>query len=107
MDWLRSWRGSEVLPGGGGQASVHFVMLSNPIKDFTLAYADWASYGLDVVDDKDNGKLVLIEQAVKSYGTFSTNYELRDSNYVAKSCIFHDDKGYSSCEIPKPQSRFD
>lgn len=87
-------------------ANVHFVMLSNSKKDFTLAYADWASLGLVVVDDKVKGRLVLLEQAVRSYGTFSTIYELIDSKYVAKACVLRDDDGYSACEIVAPQSRF-
>lgn len=86
------------------QSNVYFVMLSNSKKEFALAYADWASYGMYVVDDKVNDKLVLIESAGKSYGTYSTIYELRDSKYFAKACIFHDDKGYSACDLPKPQS---
>ncbi len=88
-------------------ASVHFVMLSNSKKDFTLAYADWASLGLVVVDDKVKGRLVLLEQAVRAYGTFSTIYEEIDSKYVAKACVLHDDKGYSACEINEPQRSFD
>lgn len=87
--------------------SVYFVMLSNSKKDFTLAYADWASSGIVVVDDKVKGEPVLIEQAEKSYGKFSTIYELRDSKYVAKACILNDEKGYSACPISEPQSGFD
>ena len=87
-------------------ASVHFVMLSNSKKEFTLAYADWAALDLVVVDDKVKGKLVLLEQAVKSYGTFSTIYELVDSKYVAKACVLRDEKGYSACNIAEPQSGF-
>ncbi len=86
------------------QSNVYFVMLSNARKDFTLAYADWASYAMYAVDDRVKGKLVLIESAGKSYGTYSTIYELRDSKYLPKACIFHDEKGYSACELPKPQS---
>ncbi|HEY0589290.1 MAG TPA: hypothetical protein VGD52_24380 [Pseudoduganella sp.] len=86
------------------QSNVYFVMLSKSNKDFKLAYADWASIGLQVVDDKVSGKLVLIESAGKSYGTYSTIYQLRDSKYIPKACIFQDQKGYSPCELPKPQS---
>lgn len=82
--------------------SVYFVMLSNSKMEFTLAYADWASSDIHVVDDKVSGKLVLVEQAVRPYGTFSTIYELLESKYVAKACFIHDDKGYSACEPPKP-----
>ncbi|KQV50987.1 hypothetical protein [Duganella sp. Root198D2] len=89
------------------QASVYFVMLSNSKKDFTLAYADWASAGIVVVDDKVKGKLVLMEQAQKSYGKFSTIYELRDSKYSAKACVISDEKGYSACPLSEPQSGFD
>ncbi len=86
------------------QANVYFVMLSNSKKDFKLAYADWASYVMYVVYDKVNGKPVLIESAGKSYGTYPTIYELRDSKFMPKACVFHDEKGYSACELPKPQS---
>lgn len=47
---------------------------------------------------------MMIESAGKSYGTYSTIYELRDSKYTPKACVFHDEKGYSACELPKPQS---
>ncbi len=86
------------------QTNAYFVMLSDSKKGFKPAHGDWASYGLQVLDDKVNGKLVLVEQAPKTYGLYTTIYQLADSKFVRKSCVLHDKDGYSSCDMPAPQS---
>lgn len=83
------------------QSNVYFVMLSTPTKEFTLAYADWAFYGVHVVDDKVNGKPVLIEQGGNLSGTYTTIYQLLGSKFIPKACVSHDDKGYGACDLPK------
>jgi len=83
------------------QSNVYFVMLSTSKNEFRLAYADWATGGVYVVEDKVHGKPVLVEQLGKASGTYTTLYQLLDSKFVPKTCVLHDDKGYSACELPK------
>lgn len=80
------------------QASVYFVMLSKSKKEYELAYADWASYSLSVVDDKVSGKLVLLEQAVKSGYQYTRIHHLKNSKYVLQACVYHDESGYQTCD---------
>lgn len=83
------------------QANVHFVMLSKSKKEFGLAYADWASHNLSVADDKVSGKLVLLEQAVKSGYQFTKIHQLENSKYVLQACVYRDEKGYKTCDEAK------
>jgi hypothetical protein len=80
------------------QSNVYFVMLSRTKDDFGLAYADWASYGLEVVVDPTSGAKVLIERAPKSYGIYSRVMHLVKGKYIPRICIFEDEHGYSRCD---------
>ena len=80
------------------QASVYFVMLSAPKGEFRLAYADWASYGLQVIKDPAKGNLVLIERARKISETHTTVLQLEKEKFVPRVCIFEDKNGYSRCD---------
>lgn len=81
-------------------ASVYFVLLSRSRDDYRLAYADWASYTLQVVERPGTTEKVLIERAAKAYGTFSRILQLVDGKYVRRVCIFQDAEGYGPCAKP-------
>lgn len=81
-------------------ANVHFVLLSRTRHDYRLAYADWASYTLEVVERPGTAEKVLIERAAKAYGTFSRILQLVDGKYVPRVCIFEDAQGYDLCDKP-------
>lgn len=80
------------------QARVQFVMLSQTGQGFRLSYADWASYGLDVVRDPTSSKPVLIERAGKAYGTFTTIMHLVDGKFMPRLCLVDDDHGLRKCD---------
>jgi hypothetical protein len=83
------------------QSSAYFVMLSGPEKAFHLAYADWASYGLEVFQHPKTQQPVVVERAGKTYGTYSRIHELRNGRLVERSCIVEDAQGVGLC--PQPQ----
>ncbi len=80
------------------QSNVYFVMLSDKKGGFKLAYADWASFGLQVVEHPVTKEKILIEQAPKNYGVYSRIMQLVDGKYVSRICVLRDDKGYSRCD---------
>ncbi|MDR3573577.1 MAG: hypothetical protein P4L50_06940 [Anaerolineaceae bacterium] len=80
------------------QSSVYFVLLSRAKGDFHLAYAGWASYGLDVAKDPANGSNVLIERTPKTYGMYSRVMQLVNEKYVPRICVVQDSDGYSRCD---------
>lgn len=82
------------------QADVYFVMLSQQGGGFRLAYAGWASFGLQLVRRPDADTPVLVERAYKSYGTFTRILHLVDGRYAVRRCIVEDEKGLSSCDNP-------
>lgn len=79
------------------QSNVYFVMLSQPNGAWTLAYADWASYGLSVVHNPVNKELMLIEQAPKTYGTYTRIMALTNGRYTPRICVLQDEHGASKC----------
>lgn len=83
------------------QSNVQFVMLSGADKTFRLAYADWASYGLVVVNEPRTAKPVVIERAPKMYGTYNRVYQLVDGRLTPRTCIFEDDRGFEPCPTPR------
>ena len=84
------------------QSNVQFVMLSRPDKTFRLAYADWAVFGLEVVNDPRTGQPVVIERAPKTYGLYSRVYRLAEGRLTERTCIVADDSGFSHCPPPAP-----
>jgi len=82
----------------GNGANVYFVMLSHTKNDFGLAYADWASLGLEVVADPTSGTKVIIERAAKSYGIYSRVMHQVDGKFVPRVCIIQDQEGFSRCD---------
>lgn len=81
------------------QASVYFVMLSQPKGGYKLAFADWASLGLNAVDAKVDGNAVLVEHIAKLDGATTRILNLVDAKYVRRSCVFQDEHGYSACPV--------
>lgn len=79
------------------QSNVYFVLLSRSKNDFRLAYADWASYGLEVVKSPVDGTNVLIERAPKSWGVFNRIMQLSNGEFTTRICIFEDKTGFSRC----------
>jgi hypothetical protein len=80
------------------QSNVYFVMLSSGKNNFRLSYADWASYGLNVVQDPTSGAKILVEKAPKLYGTYTRIMHLVEGKFVPRVCIFQNEQGYSECE---------
>lgn len=80
------------------QSNVYLVMLSQPSGQYDLAYADWASFGLQVVVDPATKAHVLVEKAAKSYGEFTRIFHLQGGRYVPRACVHQDDTGFHKCD---------
>lgn len=84
-------------PGlSANQSRGNFVLLSQATGGYKLSFAGWASYGLAVVKDPENGGL-LHEQAGKTQGAFTTITQLKKGKYLPRVCVLQDDKGLHSC----------
>ena len=80
------------------QSNVFFVLLSQPSGEFRLSFADWASYGLAVVENPISKEKVLIERAPKTYGTYTKILHLENGRYRPRICVLKDEHGFSKCE---------
>lgn len=80
------------------QSAVYFVLLSQSAGGFRLAYADWASYFLEVVSEPSSGAMILVEKGLKTYGTFTRIMHTIDGKYVPRACVVEDDRGFHKCD---------
>lgn len=79
------------------QASVYFVMLTDAKRGLTLSFADWASQDLLVVMHPENHSPVLVEKAVRIYGSYTQILHLRAGKYVPRICIVENAQGFAEC----------